>query len=361
MLFSVLCLGVGIGCYETAAFLFVLGLALSVLSSSLLSEKPYDKLYFLQLFVKVKLGLIVLIGSLGLKELILRLIKLWYKIETNGGYVSNYIAYQDENIILQLLNLLKQLNSQVWQTESLTALNIRIVIIIIVVLSISACIKAKNIFPFIVGIGAIFANFLLIIVTGNIHMPYRTIIYYGLFVGVGYLLIFEYFWNKRKLFRGTKIIILILSVFIINITLKQSQELAQVFYADYTRYQWDIQRAAAYNYAIRQKTVDENKPVVFIGTAPAYTNLPYHVPYNSYFSFWDDRTLESFNFYVHYFFPAHGYNYGLPSREQIIEAYEISKQVDAFFPAKEAIIEEEDYIIVKLSNKCYDELEKKVE
>lgn len=360
LLFCSVLLALGLGCFENSLFYFMVGIGLgNTLWLFSEKEKQTYKYYLYFIFKQFFIYVFVIVSAFIINRCLLCFFLNKYNLPLSlavNTYASGYIKYNyTQNIFTQFFSVIISACKQIKTNNDLTSKLLIFNSIIYLFLSCIKGIRSKKVLPVIISGAVIILNFSLIIITGNLDMPHRTLTHYGLYISGLWVVCFEAIKESFSKVDVKKILGCLILICGFWGTLKQSQDMARVFYADTVRYQWDYQKAVLIDYLIQKDGMDLSKPIVFIGTCDEYTSLPYKIPYGSYFSSWDSCTLAEFNNYIRYFLANCGYQYLTPNAEQLKQGYHLSKNISETFPQDESIREYEDLIVVKFNNKIYSE------
>lgn len=207
--------------------------------------------------------------------------------------------------------------------------------------------KKKNVFFILVFIAMAMTAILPFLITGNIDLPGRILDPIGLFTGIACSIIYvsiKRFELKKISFKYvyfTLILILILN---------QTMAMTKIFYVDYQKYQLDVYKTNEIMYEV-EKIADNKKPIIFLGIPEGYNLDKEGLQGWSIFE-WDrivtaDYELDSHRLYN--FFNQHGYHINKPDMTKV-DIENLKKEVTdmAVFPKEGSIIDNGDYILVKL-------------
>lgn len=222
------------------------------------------------------------------------------------------------------------------------------------------CAWKKEFTKALLALGVTVASFSLFIISANGMLPLRA--YISNFIAIAGILLYGYPLLLNWRYKGAYIGKYLIWIAVLFILFQNTKESNGFFQLDYKRYLRDVDLAQNVNYDL-QKTLGRRKPdkaVVFLGTPEAYGDIlsENEVCLSSIFS--GNDTGSSIR--IHRFFSMLGYEYptviGKPvdtyneyysflSHDAIKKAMEEAFHMPAY-PNAGYILEQEDYIIVKL-------------
>ncbi len=405
LIFSILLLTYGISFYENACMYFFSGFFMILF----VMEMHFDKLrefnkYKVKNMLKASLyALLVLVISIALWKILGQIIIKIYRLQP-AHYKDAYMKYGNENFIISALSYFKVIAKYVYYEIFMVlyciiisfiaikfylkkkSLRIFVIATIIMLYSLSTycyaenlslqsllfsnpyilhtifiifisvgiigfisiyfCINYKSFLLLFIGIGIIIAAFSLYFYTGNLRLPFRSVVNLCILVGFAFALLFNTFKNNKKL----KYII---GFLIVLVVLNQSKISTDNFFTDYKRYQLDLSLMNNVIYDIEKNQNSNLKiPVVFVGR-PENNNIKDggrgSIEGISVFNFVRDEDIETElnSGILCSFFNMHGYKIYPPNsiNKDIIK--EEIKDMSSY-PQDGYVKKEKDYIIVKL-------------
>lgn len=271
-----------------------------------------------------------------------------------ANYSDSYISYDfsgikelGESIILFLRNALASIYN-----KGLNVFSERVYIISVVLLFLFATyesIKEKNIWISIMALCNVVLSYSVYIVTGNAGLPERIICFnYAFLIGLTIMYLGYMFRNKKS---ALCVLYCIMLLLIGN----QSREMAQIYNNKNITFEKDKQMAESLLNKIEETcgtTSTYHKPVIFLGFPD---NLPavYDDVEKSSIFIWDrnsNTSIEEHSRRIYGFYDCLGYH--LQSPTDTIDFYKIRQQISNMnaFPQNGSILNEQDYILVKLGN-----------
>ena len=211
------------------------------------------------------------------------------------------------------------------------------------ILAVYLAIKRKK--PIILlWMGLLYLSVVALSLIKGVVLPYRTSSTLGIFAAFIMMMVWMII-NKKwmKIVYGVLMVILIIN---------QTRVLSSWFVNDYSRYLKDKEVAIKVSKEI-ERSVDETKPVVFLG----WINTPSNIKqidgeYNgvSFISNYTDKRESRNQFYylLHDFFEIQGHRFPFASEAQYLSAREIAKNMPSY-PKDGYIRETDDYIIVNFN------------
>lgn len=305
--------------------------------------------------------LILSVLNLLIFKIIARIYMYLYNVKSNG-YTSNYIKYDSSLSIWENAgNFIDNFNNKLirYLHGDLTGLLLIISIGLIIIIGIIYSVKKKNALIFVCSVGISILPFTLMIFTGNVGMPKRTLTIFSLSYAFVFALIAVLCDSIR--FRKYKCsMALICLIAVVYITVFQTKVMNEVFVKDYNRYQADVKTMNDIETELIKANVDKGKPVLFIGYLTNTTFGADEVVGASIFM-WDRKSYnnEIQSVRIKAFFKYHGYFIKIADNYDIEE---VAKAVEnaPVYPNDGYVIDCDDYIIVNLgaNTGIYKQLEK---
>lgn len=343
-LWSILFLTLGITFSEASAPLFLMGSLMGMYCCYNFSvEKNYTVMKFLN---NIIITCIVIINSVLLNSILTNITIKIYKVE-KLSYSSTYIRWNINEFKTQLLNFPKNLISlfNIQYKYFFYIKSFLICILLLLLVSLYLTWKNKKFLNIFLWLAISLASISLIVVTGNIYVPHRTLLTYSLYIGFTLMLLYLCFKNIAL----KSIVSLLIIIFIFN----QTREINKAFYIDYIRYQLDSSTAKNISKDIEKETGQRipEKPIIFIGVIDKYVELEHGDILGQSILRSDKVYSDNADDRIFGFYKLLGYYYKQATVEQKAKArmdsivFKMNK-----WPQENSVKELENYIIVKLGN-----------
>ncbi|MDE6209846.1 MAG: glucosyltransferase domain-containing protein [Lachnospiraceae bacterium] len=290
------------------------------------------------------------LANLVLFKIIAKIYMRLYNVSSDG-YTSNYLRYDSElSIGENASEFMERLLSKFhrYLHGDLAGLLLLISIAVILIIGVIYSIKKKNGLIILCAVFITILPFGLMIVTGNVNVPKRTLTVYSLVYAFVFALLAILCENIRlKKYKGN--LSIVIACIAVYITIFQTKDLNEVFVKDYNRYQTDIKIMNDIQSELIKIEGYNKKSVLFIGY-PSTTMFNADDVIGASIFMWDRKeniTAELNSVRIKAFFKYHGYYLDIVSEydyEQIASEIEDAP----IYPYEGYVFEAEDYIIINL-------------
>ena len=287
---SLICITVAIGCYESMLLLFVIGILLLLYLRAFTDNRRLKSGYVI---VQLIIGASITLGVIILRSVILKVMIQVFRLQDMVGFmnqrsITEVLKIFGSNQPIQELWMLLKRFWIVYYVNAVVYLPILGYVIATFVLGMIAVvlgIRRKDIWYLLLLMGMMITPFLLTIVEGRVTL-YRSCQYMPFFTGIGFLLLYLFFSERRALPWLRPAYLVLAGIIIYN----QAAALNQAFYVDYNKYLNTKEVLTEIALEI-ERDYGKSTPVIFTGhySTPYSLVEDYYVSYGS----WQYRVIAA--------------------------------------------------------------------
>ena len=287
---SLICITVAIGCYESMLLLFVIGILLLLYLRAFTDNRRLKSGYVIGQLI---IGASITLGVIILRSVILKVMIRVFRLQDMVGFmnqrsITEVLKIFGSNQPIQELWMLLKRFWIVYYVNAVVYLPILGYVIATFVLGMIAVvlgIRRKDIWYLLLLMGMMITPFLLTIVEGRVTL-YRSCQYMPFFTGIGFLLLYLFFSERRALPWLRPAYLVLTGIMIYN----QAAALNQAFYVDYNKYLNTKEVLTEIALEI-ERDYGKSTPVIFTGhySTPYSLVEDYYVSYGS----WQYRVIAT--------------------------------------------------------------------
>ena len=255
----------------------------------------------------------------------------------SNGYLGQFIGWKHNSFTAVVSIIIESIRYAIFGVYGFELL--KFVYGALLVTLIFILFRRKHIINILCFIGFMLSPFLLNITLGSVQ-PLRALVALPFFMGMSFYGLIVVIKNK-----STQSVIL---VFVLLCSIYQAQLTSQLYFGDYVRYNQDVQLGDRISERVEELGLGERPqyPVVYVGAHSLRDKtllIRDEILGYSFFE-WDSGSISR----IRAFMDIIGHPYNSPSKENIQNAYVLSKDMP-IWPDEESVKQVNDIIIVKLS------------
>lgn len=282
MLGEMICLWIGVGCYESFLIFFLLGTIVIMFFRGMVGK---DKLTSRYVFRNLGLLALIAIGCIVLRQITLALMVAIFQLQNittadQRNLMEMFVLFQGRKGLDTLWMLVKRF----WLVYHLNAVvylpvaAYELAVFCFGIASVVLAIRRKNLWYPLLFVGMLIAPFLLVIAEASVTL-YRACQYLPFFVGAGMLLVFCAASNSKRKKILQPLVLGLAFVLVFN----QAEFMNRCFYVDYQKYENTKEVLLEVAHRVEEE-YGTDTPVVFAGVyqTPREIIKDFYVDYSSW-------------------------------------------------------------------------------